>query len=172
MKKPKESKKQAPPAAVQSKEGKRTEALLKMDLNDGRLGAEHLRDPLLVLSLDGRIVDCNNAAVNFYGYTREELLHLGIHKLRPHEAHETVNAQIEQARGQGILFEAVHVRKDGSAVPVEVSSTRFASAGADFVISVVRDITERKRAEDTLHRIHSRMSFALEKASIGSWELV
>lgn len=171
MKKPKASKKQAPPVTVPSKEEKRTEALLKMDLNDRRLGAEHLRDPLLVLSLDGRIFDCNDAAVNFYGYTREELLQLSVHKLRPHEAPETESSQIEQAKRQGVLFEAVHVRKDGSTVPVEVNSTHFASAGTDFVICVVRDITERKRAEDTLHRIHSRARFALEKARIGSWEL-
>ena len=132
-----------------------TEATLKMELNNNQLIAQHIRDPLLLVSLDGRIVECSHAAEKLYGYTREELLQLSVHNLRPHDAPEAVNCQIEQAKRQGILFEALHVRKDGSTVPVEVNSQ--AIAGSELLLSVIRDITERKRAEEALIEARSNL---------------
>ena len=125
-----------------------TEAPLTMKLNNNQLIAQHLRDPLLLVRLDGRIVECSHAAEKLYGYTRTELLQLSVHNLRPHDAPEAVNCQMEQAKRQGILFEALHVRKDGSTVSVEVNAQ--AIAGSELLLSVIRDITERKRAEEAL----------------------
>jgi PAS domain S-box-containing protein len=116
--------------------------------------SRYARDPLLLIDLDGKILEGNEAALEFYGYTREELLRLNILKLRPKDDAETVRHQLMQARSEGILFEAIHVCKDGTAVPVEVSSRGVLIEGREMLLSVVRDITERKKRDMELHRLN------------------
>jgi PAS domain S-box-containing protein len=89
----------------------------------------------------------NAAAVAGYGYPREELLSLTIRDLRaPGTLAQTVD-QMDEANRQGILFETSHRRKDGSTFPVEVSSQGATIDGKRTLVSVVRDITERKQAD-------------------------
>ena len=107
-------------------------------------------DVLLLLDERGRILDANQRAEQLYGYTRDELLGLTIYDLRGHDPPERdrVQRQIEALRDRGhLLFEAVHRRKDGSTVPVEVNAGRVDLGGESFVQSVVRDVSERKRDE-------------------------
>ena len=86
-----------------------------------QLIAQHARDPLLLMEMGGKLLEANHAAVALYGYPHDELLELDISDLRPHADPELVKRQKELAAVQGILFEIVHYRKDGSPVPVEVS---------------------------------------------------
>ncbi len=108
---------------------------------------EHARDIILVIDADtGRIVDANGAAEVGYGYTREELLALRIFDLRV-EPSPDVTQQMRVANVDGLLFETVHRRRDGSTFPVEVSSRGDLMPGQRCLFSIVRDITERKRFE-------------------------
>ncbi|HEY4787850.1 MAG TPA: PAS domain S-box protein, partial [Bacteroidales bacterium] len=84
-----------------------------------QLISEYARDPLLLVSVHGEIVEANRAATEFYGYSYQELLNLRIHDLRKNKD-GLINNQIVQARQKGILFETIHIRKDGTTVPVEV----------------------------------------------------
>ena len=113
--------------------------------------AQHARDPLLLVDLEGRIIEANQAAVRLYGYTREELLNLRVYALRQDDA-EVVDLQIQQAVLNGILFETTQVRKDGTVVPVEVSSIGVTVAGRTMLLSVIRDISQRRETEKTLRR--------------------
>jgi PAS domain S-box-containing protein len=113
--------------------------------------AQHARDPLLLIDLDGRIVEVNQAAVQLYGYTREELQGLKLHALRQDDA-EVVDLQIEQARTAGLLAESVHICKDGSIVPVEISARLVTVEGREMLLSVIRDIRQRRETEATLRR--------------------
>lgn len=116
--------------------------------------SRYARDPLLLVDLDGNIIEGNEAAVEFYGYTHDELLKLNIMKLRRQEDIETVKKQIMQARQEGVLFESVHVRKDGTSIPVEVSSRSVFIEGREMLLSVVRDITERKKRDIELQMLN------------------
>ncbi|HUI28696.1 MAG TPA: PAS domain S-box protein [Candidatus Acidoferrales bacterium] len=113
--------------------------------------ANHARDLILFVRLaDGRIIEANAAAVKAYGYSRKELLSLSINDLRfPAERNLTAE-QMSKADEGGILFETTHVRKDGSTFPVEVSSQGMEVDGARTLVSVIREITDRKRAEEQL----------------------
>jgi PAS domain S-box-containing protein len=123
------------------------------ELGRYKLLAEHSRDVILYLRRDdGHILEAN-AAATAYGYTRDELLSLSIHDLRGADAHMFTESQMADADISGILFETVHRRKDGSAFPVEVSSQGATIGGTRTLISVIRDITERKRAEDERRRL-------------------
>ncbi len=113
--------------------------------------AQYARDPLLLVDLEGTIIEVNQAAVQLYGYTREELLKLKLHALRQEDA-EVVDLQMQHAREKGILFESVHVRKDGRSVPVEVSCRGVVIDGKEMLLSVIRDIRQRRETEMTLRR--------------------
>ena len=109
--------------------------------------SEHTRDIVLFLRPDGQIVEANRAAVATYGFSRAELLKMTIYDLRAHETLPLIAEQMNMARAGGITFETYHKRRDGSSFPVEVSSSPSEIGGV--MLSLIRDITQRKRVERT-----------------------
>ena len=108
----------------------------------------HSRDIVLFLRRDdGRILEANEAASLAYGYDHDELLSLTIHDLRSPETDSLIPGQMAEAEAHGLLFETVHCRKDRSTFPVEVSSRAAQVGDTVTLISIVRDITDRKRAQ-------------------------
>jgi PAS domain S-box-containing protein len=116
---------------------------------------------LLVRRGDRKILEANAAAASAYGYSRDELLNLSISDLWAKDAGMTPD-QLAQAEAEGLLFETIHRRKDGSTFPVEVSSRGTAVAGTRTLISVIRDITKRRRAEEALRESHERLRVLAE----------
>lgn len=135
-----------------------------------QLLAERARDIVLVVGRDGRILEANQAAIAAYGYSRQELFALTIHELRAPETRTLTAQQMAQAEAEGILFETVHLRKDGSQFPVEVSSCGTTLGGERVLLSIIRDITERKRTEEALGEGLERLRLTLRAANAGSWE--
>ena len=109
---------------------------------------------------DGRILEANAASVRAYGYDYEDLLKMTIHDLRAPDTRLLTIGQMAEAESGGILFETVHRRKDGSIFPVEVSSRCETIEGTRTLISVVRDITQRKRTENFINLRLSLLEFA------------
>ncbi len=111
----------------------------------------HGRDVMLFVRRgDGRILEANAAAAKAYGYSRDELLAMTIHDLRAADTISLTTDQLAQADARGILFETVHRRKDGTTFPVEVSSQGATIDGARTLISIIRDITERRNAQEMI----------------------
>ncbi len=134
---------------------------LRLDLND----IELVFDP------SGRILQCNDRAVEAYGYTRDELVGLDVRVLRRADA-EQVSGQISNLRTDGsIVFQADHYRKDGSHFPVEVSARRVVIEGRTLVHSLIRDITERRKAMHDLELVSERLSLAIKAGNVGIWEV-
>ncbi|WP_052090640.1 PAS domain S-box protein [Desulfosporosinus sp. HMP52] len=106
------------------------------------------RDIILFMNTEGNILEANDAAVRAYGYTRGELLTLKIFDLRGEV--DLAAEQMELVGEEGLLFEARHIRKDGSSFPVEVSSYGAYLDNQRVLISIIRDITERKQWEKSL----------------------
>jgi PAS domain S-box-containing protein len=128
--------------------------------------AAQSRDIILFMRHDdGRILEANAAAVEAYGYSYEALLTLTIHDLRAPDTRMVTPEQMAEAERRGILFETVHRRRDGSIFPVEVSSRGETIEGARTLISVIRDITERKRAEGLIHERLNLVEFAVSHSS-------
>jgi len=111
---------------------------------------ENARDIMLLVGMDGIILEANSAAVPAYGYTREELLSLYIYHLRDNSTELQIDAQMKMAEKQGILFETVHRRKDNTIFPVEVSSQGIYIGEERVLLSIIRDISDRKKAENQL----------------------
>ncbi|MGD9947205.1 MAG: PAS domain S-box protein [Desulfobulbus sp.] len=133
--------------------------------------AEHSRDIILFVDHDnGHIVEANAAACRAYGYSREELLAMTIHDLRGPEAYLLTEAQMDEAEVHGILFETSHRRKDGTTFVAEVNSKGADLGGKQLLLSVIRDITDRKQAEDALLHAFELRRLALNGAGLGAWE--
>ncbi|HEY5951119.1 MAG TPA: PAS domain-containing sensor histidine kinase [Kofleriaceae bacterium] len=108
---------------------------------------EYARDIILVIDpTTGALVDANLAAVAAYGYSRAELLGMNIFELRVALPAE-VEQQMRVANREGVLFDTLHRRKDGSTLPVEVSSRGQDIGGRRLLFSIVRDASERKQFE-------------------------
>ncbi len=110
-------------------------------------------DALLIKALDGRILDCNAAACEMFGYSREELLQLSTADLVPQELAESLRETMTKERSaEPQVFETWNQRKDGRVFPVRVSTQVLTLAGEARLLAYVRDITERRQAEDALRR--------------------
>jgi PAS domain S-box-containing protein len=141
--------------------GERGALVFARDIADRRIAEEashrfellvdNSRDSIFFIRrADGRILKANTAACSAYGYSREEILALGVKDLRGPDTVDQVPDQMAKADSDGILFETVHVRKDGSAFPVEISSKGATIGGIRMLVSICRDITERRRSQEAL----------------------
>ena len=116
-----------------------------------QLLAQQTKDIILfVRKADGALVEANQAACAAYGYAYSEILTRNIFDLRTQDSQAIVQAQMAAADQSGAFFETLHVRRDGSQFPVEVSSCGVDIGGEHLLLSVVRDISERKQAEREL----------------------
>jgi PAS domain S-box-containing protein len=110
-------------------------------------------DDLFIIDTQGKIIDANRTACERLGYTKEEMLSKTIAELNTEEFSGAVPERIEHLLQYGHhVFEAEHRRKDGSAIPVEVNSKMMDFGGKKVLFSIIRDITERKRAEKQIQR--------------------
>ncbi|MCE5244896.1 MAG: PAS domain S-box protein [Desulfobacteraceae bacterium] len=110
--------------------------------------SKYANDAILLSDETGRIVDANDRAMCFYGYSKEELLAFGIRDLIAPEAASDLDDRMQRAwQPEGLVFETLHRRADGSVFPVEVSSRMLPFDDGTLCQSIVRDISERKLAE-------------------------
>lgn len=112
-------------------------------------------DSIFIIDVETRrILDVNQIAADRLGYTRDELLALHVDELNPPgEAAENYVLTQKLINEGSLVFERTHVRKEGSYMPVEVSSRLLHYDGRRIFQSFVRDITDRKRAEQELTRL-------------------
>ncbi|PKQ38126.1 MAG: hypothetical protein CVT59_02550 [Actinobacteria bacterium HGW-Actinobacteria-1] len=122
---------------------------------------------LLLVGLDGTILDANEAALTFYGYTREEMLSLNIRDIRSPRDQDAIPRQIKEAKTRGIRFRAEHIRKDGTYVPVEVRSSLVHGPSGDALLSAIQDMTEVDKAETALRESERRHKLLFEGMAEG-----
>lgn len=117
------------------------------------------RESLFIIdAADGRILDVNEGACRNLGYAYRQLTRLRVPDIASNYGHNIPrwDGYIERLREAGhLVFESRHFRKDGSALPVEVSTRLVSHQGRDYVVSVARDISERKAREAELEHLAS-----------------
>ena len=100
----------------------------------------------------GRIIDANPAA-EMHGYSRYELLNLNRRDLLAPDHAKKFDERFKNAiHDKRFVAESIHVRKDGTVFPVEVSASLINIDGHKYFLTFDRDITERKQAEEKLIR--------------------
>ncbi len=120
-------------------------------------------NPVWVFDLETQaFLEVNEAAIQHYGYSREEFLAMTISDIRPPEKDRLHEPAIPEAAGQGVVWR--HRRKDGSFIDVEVVWTPMVFNGHFAALAMAVDVTERRRVE---HRntVFSRLSHHLSAAT-------
>jgi PAS domain S-box-containing protein len=119
-------------------------------------------DGFFVAGLDFRLLDVNDSYCKMMGYCREELLKMSIHDIEAAEKpEETVQHKQNLMREGYDRFETRHRRKDGRIIDVEVSTHHIDTEGGQ-IVTFVRDITERKRAEQALRESEGKYRTLVE----------
>ncbi|MGE5129368.1 MAG: PAS domain S-box protein [Sphingomonadaceae bacterium] len=108
-------------------------------------------DSMIIRTLDGEIVDANPALLSMYGYSREELIGRTFGPIIPEKLAGPYRAYLaEVAAGKPVRTETRLPRKDGTPVNIEVLGSLVTYNGKPHVLSVARDITERRAREEAL----------------------
>ena len=112
---------------------------------------EQASDALFVYDLEGRFVDANPAAYQLVGYTRDELLRLSVGDLGPgFDLDRGTKRWREMRLGEAVTLEGTNRRKDRSVFPTEARISVVETHAGRLLIAVVRDASERKRAEGVM----------------------
>ncbi|MBM9536093.1 PAS domain-containing hybrid sensor histidine kinase/response regulator [Desulfobulbus alkaliphilus] len=128
----------------------------------------YANDIILLITEDGRIVEANERASLVYGFSRDELLRKNIKELRDPE--HSPPYELIQGRANvdnGYMYEAVHVRGDGTRFQVESSVRRIRINESWFFQHIIRDITERKQAEAALRKSEAFSQTIMDHLPIG-----
>ena len=129
---------------------------------------ELIHDPVIVWSLDGRVVIWNTGAQKHYGFIKEEAVGQVIHTLLQTNAampaDEIINTVIKKKEWCG---ELTHTLKNGKTIVVESRQRLFKSAGKAFILETNHDITARKQAEEALRKSEERLQLAASVAGFG-----
>ncbi len=123
-----------------------------------RMIFDNARDIVIMMDLNGRILEANKSAIETYGYLKDELIGMDINKIWLNST--AIREQIKKSVQKQIFLEAVHRRKDGSIFVSEVSTQLINIGEKQILFSIIRDITERKRAEEELHVSRERAEAA------------
>ncbi len=125
-------------------------------------------DIILMFDELGRIVDWNDRALEAYGYDWEELKQLSLMDLRIPSKRQSVAKFFEQINRLGAMrFESEHLRKNGSSFPVEGSIRQITIQDQRFFLDIIRDISERKAAQNKLEESEARYRGLIEHSTDG-----
>lgn len=119
-------------------------------------------DIIFMLGKHGRILEANDVAMEGLGYSKDELLRMGIADIAPDLPHNlTATQRFTQTKLHNqASYETFYRAADGSPIPVEVVSTSAEIGGQRVTLAVARDITQRQETEDRLRKL----SQAVEQA--------
>jgi PAS domain S-box-containing protein len=152
-------------------ERKRAEDELRASEERFRSLVDHATDGFFLFDQNQAILDVNRQACESLGYSREEMV-----GMRPRDfdvgLDEASIARIGErvTAGETVTFESLHRRKNGTVLPVEIRARQFQQGANRFRLSLARDITERKRADEALR--HSEFYLAEAQRLSGTGTIV
>ena len=149
-----------------SERKKAEQVLIRSEANYRNL-INGMNESTWVIDFNERFVDVNDAAVKILGYSKEELLALGIMGIDKFLSQERAVSILNRVVSIGPqVFETVHTTKNGTQIPVEISSSLITYHGTKAILSIARNITERKKAEEELKKNQVKMEIMNEKLNV------
>jgi PAS domain S-box-containing protein/putative nucleotidyltransferase with HDIG domain len=144
-------------------ERKRIEEALRESEEKYRELINGMNDTAWIIDFEGNFIDVNNAAVEVLGYSREELLSMGPHDIDKTLDAEEIRALIKEMPTDKIqVFETTHTTKDGKVIPVEIKSSLVTYQGKRAILSIARDISQRKQMEQELRESEEHYRAVIE----------
>jgi len=150
--------------AIDITERKKAEEALRKSEEHFRMLVEQASDGIFLADANGRYLDVNAAGEAMLGYTRDEILQLSIANMIVPEDIPRIAPELARFEGGAIArSEWTFCRKDGSTFPGEVTGRRLPDGGLQ---GILRDTTERHRAEEEMRRNEERFRVALKDSPI------
>ena len=144
---------------------KQSEEVLRESEARTRNVFDQANDGIYIISAENHYLDVNERGLELLGYTRDELLQLNVADvLNPHEVARLAVEPPQMMSGVPHLAEWVHLRKDGTTFPGEVSARRLNDYS---YLAIVRDLSERRRAEMALAESEKSFRASFEQAAVG-----
>jgi len=133
---------------------------------------DQLGSALFLHDMEGNLVEVNQQAIDFYGYSKEELLSLDAGDIDPDYDDRAQGGKFwenlfQQAPQQ---LKARHKREDGTFFPVEVSLNPITLKGEDYILALASDISDRQEAERELAESESKYRTLTEKSPAAIYE--
>jgi PAS domain S-box-containing protein len=146
----------------------RTEQALRQSEERFRTLFDFASDAIFIHDPTGNFIEVNRAACERLGYTRDELLAMSPSDLDMPEFAALVPERVSHLMAQGsAFFETAHRRRDGTVVPVELSAAVIDLGGHPAVLSIARDISERRQAETERAALEEQLRQAQKMEEIG-----
>ncbi len=116
---------------------------------------EHANDSIFIIDPNTlKFLEVNENAAKRLGYSKEELLKLSVPDISLNNQKDKIKNNVKSlSKISKLLIENFHIRKDGSIIPVEISSRLIEDSGQKIIQGFVRDITDRKRAEENQNQL-------------------
>lgn len=138
-----------------------------------RLLFDNAGDIILYHDLAGNILDGNQTALDKLGYTKEELIRLSLRDINAEDESADLGERLAKLKENGfIAFETVDITKTGERFPTEIHARLFSVRGENRVMSVSRDITERKKMEIELGSQQELLAQVEKLGNIGGWSFI
>jgi len=150
-------------------ERKQAEEAIRESEERYRTHFDRASEGIFAVSPEGRLLEVNEALARMHGYTREELLALSLKDLDAPDSFDLSSERMQRLMaGEALTFEVEHRHKDGHVFPLEVSASLVSTAGQPVILCFHRDITERKRAEETARLLVQEKQQTQKMESLGS----
>jgi len=125
-------------------------------------------DAIFIHEPDGKIIDMNEQAVLYLGFTREQLSNMKMEELFTKSDAIDFKHEMEKLLDkQKIMYETVHKNSRGEFVPVEVNACLITMEQSPVILSVCRDISERKKAEEEKKKLEKQIVTAQKMECMG-----
>jgi PAS domain S-box-containing protein len=145
-------------------ESKRSRQLMELYL----YALDNAKDQIFMNDRTSRFIYVNQAACTTLGYSRDELLDMGVGDIDPNFPTEAWEDHWQDLKSQGGLrLETYHENKDGRTYPVEMSLKSFEFDNAEYLLAVARDLTERKQREAEKLEMERRLLHSQKLESLG-----
>ena len=149
-------------------ERKRAEEVLRESEERYRLLFNNSNDAIFIIDFDGNFLEVNQVTCDRLGRSSEELLRMRVAEIDSPDYAAIVSSRIEIVRTKGsAVFETAHVRADGTVFPVEISTRVISYQSRPALLSIARDITERKRAEENIKESEKKFKTIFNNATDG-----
>ena len=127
--------------------------------------------PMLIIDpKDGAILDANQAAVEFYGWSHKELTGMNIRQINTLAAEEIAEEMQAARQLERKFFRFKHRVKDGTIRDVEVTSGPVEIGENSLLYSIIQDVTDRNRAQKALEESEQRLKMAMLGGGYGMWD--
>ena len=144
----------------------KSEEALQSSETKFRALVDQAAEMLFLHDLHGNVLEVNTAAIQSTGYSREELEKMNVLDIDP-DAQDRDDRHTHwlaiKPDDPAITIEGRHKRKDGSIYPAEITLSKIAYSGAQYILGLARDITERKEAENVLLKMKDNLEIQVSE---------